>query len=239
MNSKQYLAKKLELFFNPSGVTKLLDLGSGQSKNIIPLLEKYPNLYYVGVEPQTSEANIAQKLLSKFPHAKIYNQLAYDPVPNENDFDICVSLSVLEHVKQLEKFLINSIKAVKSGGRIIHIYDLGHALYPKSLKEKFQIFLGTKFPWILPEKKFVRYLDVKQVSKILIDNGATVEKITYHQMPNHKAFLKNFQADTPEKLKLVEEIMEWEYKVSKFLPELDQKQRELLFPTINIQAIKK
>ncbi len=239
MRSKQHFIEKLESLLDLDQNAKILDLGSGQSRSFIPLLEKFPDLHYVGIEPQKSEAEIAKSLLKNFKNATIYNQLAYEEIDIQNDFDLCISLSVLEHVKQLDKFLINSVKFVKKGGYIIHRYDLGHALYPGSLKEKVQIFLGNNFPKLLPETKFVKYLNEKEICEVLENNGAKVQEITYHQMPNHKTFLNLFNTDTAEKVDLAEEILEWEYKVSKFLPEIEQKQRELLFPTINIQAVKK
>ncbi len=235
---KQYFIEKLmeQSFIKED--TRILEFGSGRSKNILPLLVRFPNLYYVGVEPNTSDAEMAAKLLKNFKNAKIFNQLAYNKIENCESFDICISFSVLEHVKQLERFLINSIKHVKQGGYIIHRYDLGHALYPSSLKEKFQVCIGNNFPRVLPENKFVRYLEERKVCEILENNGARIEKKMYHQMPNHKKFLKLFDADTDEEIDLAKKILEWECDISKVLYKIDQKQKELLFPSITIWAVK-
>lgn len=238
LQPKEHFIEKLEQLLSINNHTKILDLGCGQSKNILPLLQKMPDLQYVGVEPKPQDAQAAMENIKSFHNAKIYNQLAYTPT-KEQDFDVCISLSVLEHVKQLEKFLVNSVQSVKTGGHIIHRYDLGHALYPASWKEKLNIFLGNNFPKILPEDKFVRYLDQKEVITILENNGAKVKKITYHQMPNHKAFLKYFQTDTDDALKLAKDILEWEFKVSPLILDMNKQQRELLFPAITIWAEKK
>jgi SAM-dependent methyltransferase len=234
MQPKQYFLKNIEAILKIDQNFKILDLGSGESKNFIYLLEKYPEMRYVGIEPQKSEADKAVKNIEKFKNARIYNRLAYETIDDWGNFDLCISLSVLEHVKRLEKFLINSISSVKKGGHIIHRYDLGHALYPEHLKERFHVFLGNNFPQILPETKFACYLDEKRVCNIMNANGATVKNVTYHQMPNHKHFFKLFNDNTEEKAALTEELMDWEEKITKFLPELDQKQRELLFPAITI-----
>lgn len=239
LQPKEYFIEKLEQLMGINQNSKILDLGSGQSKNFIPLLKKYPEMYYIGIEPKQSEAETARKLLKNFKNAKIYNQSAYKLIENQNDFDICISLSVLEHVKQLDKFLINSIRSVKTGGLIVHRYDLGHALYPGSLKERLQIFLGNNFPRLLPEKKFTRYVSKKKVCEILEKNGAKVQKITYHQMPNHKEFLKLFNTNTEERVNLAKEILEWEFKISRYLSDIEREKRELLFPTITIWATKK
>jgi len=238
MEPKQYFISKLEEKLNINNDTKILDLGSGQSRNWISLLKKYPTLHYTGVEPQKKEADVAKDLLKDFQNAKIYNQLAHE-FDGQGEFDICISLSVLEHVKQLEKFIANSVKSVKQGGIIIHRYDLGHALYSSSIKEKFQIFLGNHFPKVLPEKKFVRYLDEKDVRKMLEDNGAQVEKTTYSQMPNHKKLLKLIKFDNKNKSNAMKKVFDWEDEIFEFLVDIDKKQRELLFPTITIWSRKK
>lgn len=234
MQSKHYFIQKSGEDFDE--YTKIIDLGSGQSKNFLHLLERYPDLYYVGVEPDASEALAAKVALKDYKYARVYNQQAYELTPEGGEFDICFSLSVLEHVKQLERFLITSIQSVKKGGKIVHRYDLGHALYPSSLKEQFQVFLGNNYPNILPEHKFVRYLDEQEVISLLEKNGAKVTNISYHQMPSHKSFEKYFKADTPEKVQLVEQMHEWEYKASAYIGDMDKKQRQLLFPSILIEA---
>lgn len=234
---KEYFMEQVasELGFNNQ--SKILELGSGQSRAMLPLLQKFPEMVYVGVEPSPKDAAVATELLKPFKNAKIINSLAYEKLPGSEPFDVCLSLSVLEHVKQLEKFLVNSIESVKNGGHIVHRYDLGHALYPNSVKEKIQVFFGTHFPTVLPEHKFVCYLAEDTVRGMLEKNGVQIQKMTYHQMPNHKAFLKQFNP-RPEQIQIIKEIFDWEIKVSPFLGEMKVKQRELLFPTITFWGVK-
>lgn len=236
--SKEHFIEIIETFIGITGNIKILELGSGQSRAILRLLNKFPELTYVGVEPNAKDVKFARELLKDFPNAKIFNRLAYEKIEGYENFDLCFSLSVLEHVKRLPEFLVASVAAVKSGGHVIHRYDLGHALYPPSFKEKIQVFIGNNFPKYLPENKFVRYVDEKTVCSMLENAGAKIQNITYHQMPSHKAFLKHFNADTAEKKTLQQEIFFWEDKVSPFLSEMNQKEREYLFPTIAIWAKK-
>ncbi len=240
MNMKILFLEKIEHLIAEDNNFKILDLGCGQSKNFLPLFEKYPNLNYLGIEPISRDATLAAEILKKYPNAKIINQLAYDkPKGYESEqFDLCFSLSVLEHVKKLDIFLLNSINMVRSGGQLIHFYDLGHSLHPSSFKEKFQIFLGNSLPWILPELKFAAYVDQNKVKSYLENNGVTVEKITYHQMPSHKEFAKSFTVDTDAKKEILKKIFDWEFEVSKYLSEIEQLRREWLFPSVCIWARK-
>ncbi len=238
MNPKEFFIEKLDVAygFGREGFS-ILELGSGRSKYFEPLLNRYPNLTYVGVEPDTGHAEAAQKTFTRFPNVTIRNSLAYDSISGA-PFDLVLSLSVLEHVKQLPRFIENSVRMTKQGGHVVHAYDLGHALNPSSLKERLQVFLGNHFPALLPEHKFVRYVDVEYVERLLNENGARVERVTYHQMPNHKYFLKHFTANSPEKEKYARDILEWEFAVSPTLKDMDTQTREKLFPTIAIWAVK-
>ncbi len=238
MDSKEYFIKKVKESCNINDSSRILDLGSGRSENFESLINNNPSIRYVGIEPIKRDANTAKKLFSKFSNVKIYNQWSARGIDGFGDFELCLSLSVLEHVKRLEEFLIESIDAVKDGGYIVHRYDLGHALSPSSLKEKFQVFLGNNFPNLLPERKFVRYLDPEIVIKIMEGNGTKVEKITYHQMPNHKKFLRHFLSNDKKGLGIAEKIIDWEFEISPFLGEMDKSIRENLFPTIAIWAKK-
>jgi len=235
---KDFFIQQIAELIQKNGYTRILDLGSGTSLNFIPLLEQFPDLTYVGVELNKPEAEKGRKNLAQFKNVRIYNQPGYELEKEKAGFDLCLSLSVLEHVKQLEKFLQLSIALVKSGGEIIHRYDLGHALYPCSPKEHLQVWLGNNFPKLLPENKFVCYLSEEKVKTILEKNGAKVIQTTYHQMPNLKAFLKYFFSEDAEAQKLREQILQWEYSVSPHLQSLPQATREKLFPTICIWAKK-
>ncbi len=239
MNPKEFFIAHIAQELGVGQATRIVDLGSGQSRNFLPLLKRFPKLLYVGVEPRKEDADAAQALLSHFPNARIYNQLAYEPLPDEAPFDICVSLSVLEHVKHLEWFLKNSVRLTKNGGHIIHRYDLGHALSPSSLKERLQVFLGNNLPFLLSEKKYVCYLDPEKVGHILEREGAHVTHTTYHQMPNHKRFLQTFVADSEEKKALTERILQWELDVSPHLSGMSKTEREALFPAIALWAQKR
>ncbi len=238
MQPKEFFIEHLVRELGMGEATRIVDLGSGQSRNFLPLLERFPKLSYVGVEPRKEDADAARVLLSRFPNARIYNQLAYEPLSDEAPFSVCISLSVLEHVKHLERFLKNSVQLTKSGGHIIHRYDLGHALSPSSLKERLQVFLGNNLPFLLSEKKYVCYLNPEKVGHILEREGAHVTKTTYHQMPNHKRFLQTFVADSEEKKVLAEKIIQWEFDISPHLSSMKKKEREALFPAIALWAQK-
>jgi len=242
MNAKNFLLKKIEEKFNLNDDFKILDLGCGQARNFIYLLSKYPKLKYVGVEPSKSEVEKAQELLKDFSNAKVINSTAYD-VSVDNDFDLSVSLSVLEHVKYKDKFLKKGADSLKKNGHFICFYDLGHYLYPSCIKERVQLFLSKYFFKIIPEPKFVGGVDKNKVFEILKNFGLDVEKITYHNsFKSRKLFkllLKNKKNLDIDMEKCIFDYFKWEYDASRFVDELLVKEQNLFFGSVCFWAIKK
>jgi SAM-dependent methyltransferase len=230
-----YVQKIIEAIGNST--PRIIELGCGRAEPIAPFVQARPSITYRGIEPYGPSYSAAVKNIGALPNVQLDNTFGYE-IGADGSYDACFSLSTLEHVKQLERFLKQSIDAVKPGGLIVHHYDLGHALYPSSLKEKFQVWLGNTFPALLPEHKFVCYLDPQTVVALLEKNGAKVDTITYHQMPNHKKVLKNIDEKDPAASELGRQIVEWEFAFSPFTSSIPQKTREMLFPGIMVWAHK-
>jgi trans-aconitate 2-methyltransferase len=219
-------------------VTRVLDLGCGSASYVPSLMARFPGIEYVGVEPIEASYQSALKNLQGISQAKVHLQLGYDSVPSEAEasFDVVFSLSALEHIKQLGRFLALSAKYARSGGLVVHRYDLGHALHTHSFKEWVHVKLGNNAPWILPERQFVRYLAPSEVEMLYKGIGVTPEKTTYHQMPSHKAFEKYFKgSDTTA----VDELFAWEMKHQGCIAKIPQKDRERLFPAIAVWGEKR
>lgn len=228
---KEQFLEDLVLALSPRSI---LDLGSGTSGAFAGLLAAHPEIQYTGLEPYEPSARKARELLAGMPNARIVDGLAYDAADYAAGFDLVISLSVLEHVKQLEKFLAMSVAACKPGGRIVHWYDLGHALHPSGAKERFQVFLGNTFPWILPELKYVSYVDAERVKRLLAKHGATVSRTSYRQMANHKTFTNL----AGEGSVAVAGLVQWERENADVIDGLPFVARERLFPSVVVEAAK-
>ena len=192
--SKHSVLKKIEDLIRQNPTLRILDVGCGQARNFIPLIEKYPSMQYTGIEPIVSEYNIAKNSLSRFQNVQIINDLAYE-TNVESSFDIVVSLSVLEHVKHLDLFLAFAAKYTKPGGINIHLYDLGHALYPSSFQERLHV-LACRLPVVshcIPERMFTSYVNLESVKNLCTQNNMQIEDITYHNCRNHVTALKNMK----------------------------------------------
>ncbi|MCB9816282.1 class I SAM-dependent methyltransferase [Candidatus Nomurabacteria bacterium] len=221
-----------------AGAPRVMDLGCGTAAYMPSILKKYPDLQYVGVEPIPASYEAAKKNLAGLSNATLHFKLGYDSIPDEAEasFDLVFSLSALEHIKELGRFIAMSAKYLKSGGTLMHRYDLGHALYPHTLKERLHVFLGNTVPGILPQRQFVRYVPESEVRALYEQNEVTPTKTTYHQMPNHKS-LEKLLRDTSSTA--IDELFAWEMKHQPEFAGLDTRQKEKLFPAVAVWGKKR
>lgn len=239
MNSKTFFLQKL---IEESGLRapRILELACGTARYMPFILKQYPEVSYVGLEPHKASFDKAVKNIGSLPQVTLYNRLGYGDLENteSESFDIVFSISALEHVKNLPAFISMSGKYVKRGGLLVHRYDLGHALYPTSLKERFHAFLGNTVPKILPVDKFVRYVPEHEVVALCSDVDCIPFKSTYHQMPNHKS-LEKASVGNISLEKAMEELSAWEWKYENEFSRLSVHVREMLFPAVAVWARKK
>lgn len=228
----------VEKLIEESGLEKvrILELACGTARYMPELLSSNTHIEsYVGVEPLEASYKKAVASIGNHPKVTLVNQRGYDSILNiaPASFDIVFSVSALEHVKHLSRFVALGAHYLKPQGIMVHRYDLGHALYPGSLKERLQCFLGAQVPWIVPEDKFVRYVSLAHVERAYREVACEPYKVTYHQMPNHKAFNKCSQ-DVPELNGAGDALLEWEWQHASLFSLLALPMREKLFPAVSV-----
>lgn len=104
----------------------ILDLGCGASAHFVRLLNKYPHIKYVGVEPRERSCEKARRNLADL-NATIYCMKArrvYETVKEK--FDIVVSFSVLEQVYRRHVYLRQAKQCLKENGYFLINCDSGH-----------------------------------------------------------------------------------------------------------------
>jgi len=214
---------------------RVLEIGSGTSEVAHALLTRFPFLRYVGIEPDPVSVAKARERLKGIDRATVIHGFGYggEKRPElERPFDMVFSLSVLEHVKDLPTFIDYSVKMARPGADVIHLYDLGHALYPSGLKERIQTKLcGTGLLRIFPEHKVARYLATEDVRKLL-EGSCDIKEVTFHNMPSLVALSKRVVDEG-----LMREIVAFESAHAGKVA--DMKLREKLFPSVCFWTKKK
>jgi SAM-dependent methyltransferase len=216
--------------------SRIIDMGSGTSAAWDDFFRENPNAHYTGIEPFKKSCEKAKQNFGHLPNVKLYNEFAYNDIKGFGDFDICISLSVLEHIKQLDLMLEKSVQSVKPGGKIIHWYDLGHALYSSSFKELVHVFVGNHLPFLLSEYNFVRYLDPDYVEGKLMEFGIKDVVTANYQSRSLKSCLK--KARTEDDYKKIGILSRWEFDNQDIVQRISKKGREKLYPSVVVSGTK-
>jgi len=141
-SAKLYCLQWIEQRVKTHETLTILDLGCGAARNFVLLLERYPGVKYVGIEPSASDCQAARDNLAGH-NATIINAYAYDVFQQVNEqFDVVISFSVLEHVYQRQRYLDNARDCLKPDGSFLINYDAGHFVHPRGAKERIKNRIG-------------------------------------------------------------------------------------------------
>lgn len=169
---KSFLKKiellKIDLF--KSNKKNVLEIGGGNFFGLFPIFLKYKCLQYINIDPYVRHDPSKSKFLFKLLQKRTSEYIIIKPqdlkkfkqiqninqIKNKNYFDIVVSLSCLEHVKNLEKLFLKLSKITKKKHTQLHIINFSNHLSkakpfkylydsePKKFKLKFQNNLNCK-----------------------------------------------------------------------------------------------
>jgi SAM-dependent methyltransferase len=217
---------------------RLLDLGSGTSKDFPDLLRRYPNVAYTGVEPNEASRATAARLLDGIPQVMLDGAWGESVAARyRGTFDITLSLSVLEHVKYLDDFLRTSVATTAPGGLVVHRYDLGHALYPVSWYERALVSASRAVPWVVPASVFTTYPDLTHITRTLAACGLYDLSVRYGQMYGLKQAM-NQVARTDAALAM--RIVQLDRELAEMLaPRQSAREKARLFPTVTVRGVKR
>ena len=215
---------------------RVLDFGCGTAKDWPSILRAYPSVAYTGIEPDDRSRDTARELLRGLPATVIAGW--GEAATTQGGFDLTLSLSVLEHVKYLDRFLRASVNATRPGGTIVHRYDLGHALYPASSYERWLVTLSRRLPWLVPASRFTTFVDPQHVIEVLGSLGVSDLRATYAQMYSLKQAM-NHVSRIPGAQDLVERLLALDDQVAGTLrPRMSESQMAHLFPSVTIRGIR-
>jgi SAM-dependent methyltransferase len=212
---------------------RVLDLGCGTAANFETALRRHPNVSYTGVEQNREALAQAKELLAGLSNVELYE--GFGERFGGADFDLVISLSVLEHVKHLHPFLSVSVQAARPGSKILHRYDLGHALFPSTLGERLRVGMAKRVPALVPAARFTTYPDVDSIVSRLSGLGVVDIAVTQSQMPSLKAAMNLLDAerdlDMAARIAGLEADL-WDRLQARLAPG----QRDRLFPTVIVSG---
>lgn len=139
----------------------ILDMGCGSAGNFVNILSKYPQVRYVGIEPNKQSYEQAQSNLKNL-NATVINAYAYDVFRLVKEkFNVVVSFSVLEHLYKRMDYLRSAKECLKEGGCFLINYDAGHFLQQSLIEKVYDIVshILISFGREIPYRSFVREQD--------------------------------------------------------------------------------
>ena len=216
---------------------RLLDLGSGTSKDFPDLLRRHPNVAYTGVEPSAASRATAARLLEGVPNVVLERAWGEALAARYRDaFDVTLSLSVLEHVKYLDDFLATSVAVTAPGGLVIHRYDLGHALTPVNLWERVVVGASRRLPWAVPASIFTTHPDLTRITGALAAHGLRDIAVSYGQIYGLKQAMNHVSRVDAA---LAARVVALDGELAAALADrLDAEAMARLFPAITVSGLK-
>jgi SAM-dependent methyltransferase len=215
---------------------RVLDLGCGTAKDWPSILRAHPGVTYTGVEPDARSRETAREILGGLPATVLAGW--GEATTTRDGFDLTLSLSVLEHVKYLDRFLGASVAATRPGGAIVHRYDLGHALYPVNSLERCLVALSRLAPWLVPASIFTSHPEPARVAAALTKLGVSDVRVTYAQMFSLKQAMNRLSridgADA-----LVSRVLELDAEIAETVrPLMSDAEMARLFPSVAVRGVR-
>ncbi len=151
---------------------KILDVGCGKGDLLRYLRSLHPNLELSGIDFTTNEVATGIKFLC----GDVFD------LDEANSFDVIISLAVIEHVEDVNKFVGKLQRLVSSGGTVILMtVDDRSFLYSLS---RFLAKLGYLTPAIrLYERHHLNHFNQKSLRYLMESNGLKVRKLFDHGIP--------------------------------------------------------
>ena len=175
------------------------DLGAGMGGDWPKLVEDLPNLTIHLWEPHTQTA----KALAKLGSSNRFQ--VHEDLSEMNDVaDIGTSLSVLEHVRNIDEHFRQADKVLKPGGQFFMNFDDGHFRHEAKnvfapsnfvlpIKESLRTLISKYFPTLIPVNKYQKRVLYKDFKNACAKSPLVFEKIECSQLPSIKSVAKLFK----------------------------------------------
>jgi SAM-dependent methyltransferase len=163
--AKLYCLNWIADYVQGRDAVRIIDLGSGRSRNFVRLLQTFPQVEYIGIEPSLGECAAARQALSGL-RATIHQGYAYQVMGTllHEPADLVVSFSVMEHVYRRQAYLQSLRDCLKPTGYALVNYDAGHFVDPPDVRERVKNWVGPLLARLGQERyyqSFVREADFR------------------------------------------------------------------------------
>lgn len=173
------------------GAFSVCDLACGNGSVWYAFLKRYPNVTCLGLDTDKKAIADAQK---KFADLRSATFRVVDVQTMKADtaaYDVVTTLSSLEHVVRIDKFLDSVFALLKPGGIAYLNYDDGH-FHSHNVKERLMVPVSQLLAKIGIEGPYMKEVDDKEVIRLITERGGKILQIRKHNVPNLKKFTKGY-----------------------------------------------
>jgi ubiquinone/menaquinone biosynthesis C-methylase UbiE len=199
-----------------SGPFVVCDLACGSGSMWRDFLLDYPAIRYVGSDTDAEAVAKAKKEFADVPNASFEVADAQKPRTDNLSYDVVTTLSALEHVVRIDKFLDTLFAILKPGGKAYLNYDNGH-FHSKDLKERVMVPVSQALAKIGMEGPYMKEVRDSDVVRLIQERGARVLQVRKHILAGMKGFTKGY-SDGRMPREVIEAWFAFEDRLNELLP---------------------
>jgi ubiquinone/menaquinone biosynthesis C-methylase UbiE len=203
---------------NSNSIIRVIDVGAGTGGNWDQLVQQHPNLELHLWEPYAQSFQILKK---RFANSGVFVHQDITKVALE--FDVVVSLSVLEHVSDRASHFHVVHRLLKSNGIYICVVDDGHFRYFSrniismiAIKEQWRTLMSKLLGARYSIGRYQSKLTTEDLLKLIKGYEFELERIDYRNLPEMKSLIKELDTHE-EKFRFAQIWLELEIEMNRLL----------------------
>lgn len=108
---------------------RVLDIGCGEGRMALTLGARNPGVHVTGIDVSATNVSLAKRL-NRFPNVAFHQGLGEDLASQvaASSFDLAYSFAVLEHVRDVDEFILSVLKALRPGGRFCFVVPMNELI---------------------------------------------------------------------------------------------------------------
>ena len=174
------------------GPFSVCDLACGSGSSWHDVLKAYPSIQYLGSDTDVEAVEKAKKIFADVPNARFEIADGQRARQDLASYDVVTTLSSLEHVVRIDKFLDTIFSVLKPGGIAYLNYDNGH-FHSHDLKERLMVPVSQILAKFGIEGPYMKEVDDAYVVRLVKERGAEVLQVRRHLFHGMKGLMKGYR----------------------------------------------
>ncbi len=198
------------------GPFSVCDFACGSGSTWYELLKAYPSIQYLGSDTDVEAVERAKKIFADIPNARFEIADGQRARTDLASYDVVTTLSSLEHVVRVDKFLDTIFSVLKPGGIAYLNYDNGH-FHSHDLKERLMVPVSQILAKFGIEGPYMKEVFDEDVVRLVKERGVEVLQVRRHLFGGMKGLMKGYR-DGSVPAEALEAWFAFEDRLNELLP---------------------